>query len=175
MMKRMQWLGVLALVALALSVTGAQDEALKIGVVDMEQALSSTDEGKSAREELGRKEREARSQVEPMVDRFKALQEEIKGKKYVLSEEALFDKQVELAELKNKIETKMKELEGQLQIDQGRIVAPLRAKMLEIIEEIGKEQGFTLILERGTPGVIYTREALDITDLVISRFNKKKG
>ncbi len=174
-MKRMQWLGGLALVALALSVTGAQDEGLKIGVVDMEQALSSTDEGKSAREELGRKEREARSQVEPMVDRFKALQEEIKGKKYVLSEEALFDKQVELAELKNKIETKMKELEGQLQIDQGRIVAPLRAKMLEIIEEIGKEQGFTLILERGTPGVIYTREALDITDLVVSRFNKKKG
>ncbi|MDP6540550.1 MAG: OmpH family outer membrane protein, partial [Planctomycetota bacterium] len=121
----------------------------------------------------GRKEREARGQVEPMVERFQALQEEVKGKKYVLSEEALFEKQVELAELKNKIENKMKELEGQLQIDQGRIVAPLRAKMLEIIEGIGKEQGYTLILERGTPGVIYTREALDITDIVIGRFNKK--
>lgn len=173
MTRKIQWLLMAVLVAVALATTGAQDEGFKVGVVDMEQALSSTDEGKSAREELGRKEREARGQVEPMVERFQALQEEMKGKKYVLSEEALFEKQVELAELKNKIETKMKELEGQLQIDQGRIVAPLRAKMLEIIENIGKEQGFTLIIERGTPGVIYTREALDITDLVVGRFNKK--
>ena len=172
MTRRMQFFFVAALTALALAATGA-DDGLKIGVVDMEQALSSTDEGKSAREELSRKEREARSQVEPMVERFQALQEEVKGKKYVLSEEALFDKQVELAELKNKIETKMKELEGQLQIDQGRIVAPLRAKMLEIIEGIGKEQGFTLILLRDTPGVVYSREALDITDMVVARFNKK--
>ncbi|MAE93723.1 MAG: hypothetical protein CL910_03605 [Deltaproteobacteria bacterium] len=172
MTRRMQLFFVTALAVLALASTGA-DDGLKIGVVDMDQALSATDEGKSAREELGRKEREARGQVEPMVERFQALQEEVKGKKYVLSEEALFEKQVELAELKNKIENKMKELEGQLQIDQGRIVAPLRAKMLEIIEGIGKEQGYTLILERGTPGVIYTREALDITDIVIGRFNKK--
>jgi len=173
MRREFKWLGLVLLVSLALASTGAQDEAVKLGVVDVEQALSSTDEGKSAREELGRKEREARGQVEPMVERFQALQEEMKGKKYVLSEDALFNKQVELAELKNKIETKMKELEGQLQIDQGRIVAPLRAKMMEIIEAIGKEQGFTMIIERGTPGVMYTREALDITDLVVSRFNKK--
>lgn len=172
MTRRMQLFFVTALVVLAMASIGA-DEGLKIGVVDMDQALSSTDEGKSAREELARKEREARSLVEPLVERFQALQEEVKGKKYVLSEEALFQKQVELAELQNKIENKMKELEGQLQIDQGRIVAPLRAKMLQIIEGIGKEQGFTLILERRMPGVIYTREALDITDLVVGRFNKQ--
>ena len=172
MNRNIQFFFVVALVVLGLATTGA-DDGLKIGVVDMDQALSSTDEGKAAREELGRKEREARSQVEPMVERFQALQEETKGRKYVHSEEALFDKQVELAELKNKIENKMKELEGQLQIDQGRIVAPLRAKMLEIIEGVGKEQGFTIILDRNTPGVIYTREALDITDIVVGRFNKK--
>jgi len=173
MTRGMKWMVALAIAALALASTGAQDAGLKLGVVDMEQALSSTDEGKSAREELNRKQRDAQSQVEPLVARFEALREEMQGKKYVLSEEALFEKQVELAELKNKIENKMKELEGQMKIDQGRIVAPLRVKMLEIIEGIGKEQGFTLILERGMPGVIYTREALDITDVVIGRFNKK--
>jgi hypothetical protein len=26
---------------------------------------------------------------------------------------------------------------------------------------------------RGTPGLMYTREALDITDLVIAKFNEK--
>jgi hypothetical protein len=38
---------------------------------------------------------------------------------------------------------------------------------------VGKTQGFTLILRRGTPGVLYTREALDVTDLIIKRYNQK--
>jgi Skp family chaperone for outer membrane proteins len=75
--------------------------------------------------------------------------------------------------LQNKIDNKIKELQGQLKIDQGRLEAPLKAKLFEIVEEIGREQGFALILARETPGVMYSREALDITDLVIARFNKQ--
>ena len=41
------------------------------------------------------------------------------------------------------------------------------------MNEIGREQGFSLILVRGAPGVIYYKEALDITDVVIERFNKQ--
>lgn len=156
--------------------TGADDgPAVKIGVVDVDQALNATEEGKLAREEFSRKQREAETEVQPMVDRFRELQEELKGKKYVLSDDALFEKQVELAELKNKIDNKFSELEGQLKIEQGKMIAPLRAKLIGIIEDIGKEQGFTLIIGRNAPGVMYSREALDITDLVIERFNKSKS
>jgi outer membrane protein len=161
------------LVALMAWGSGAQDGPIKIAVVDVDKAINSTEEGKAAREEFARKRREADAEVQPLADRFQALQEELKGKRYVLSDEVLFDKQVELAELQNRIENKLKELEGQLKIDQGRLEAPLRAKLLEIVEEIGKEQGFTLIMRRDTPGVMYTREAIDITDEVVSRFDKK--
>jgi len=169
--RRILFVGLLALVAVGL--VAADEGGLKVGVVDVEQALNATDEGKAAREELARKQREADSQVQPMVDRYKELQEEVKSKRYVLSDEALFGKQADLLELQNKIDNKIKELQGQLKIDQGRLEAPLKAKLFEIVEEIGKEQGFTLILARETPGVMYTREALDITDQVIERFNKQ--
>jgi len=163
-------------VFLLFGVIGADgDPNVKIGVVDIDQALNSTDEGKAAREELSRKQREAESEVQPLVDRYQGLEEELKGKKYVLSDEALFDKQVELAELRNKIENKIKELEGQMKIEQGKLLAPLNAKMVVIIEEIGKEKGFTLILARNAQGVMYSREALDITDLVVEKFNKRAG
>ncbi|MDX1648642.1 MAG: OmpH family outer membrane protein [Myxococcota bacterium] len=162
----------LGLAALLVSSTGAQDEPMKVGVVDVDAVLNATEAGRAAREELSRKQREAEAQVQPMMERYNNLKEEIKGKKYVLSEEALFEKQVELAELQNKIENKLKELEGQLKIDQGRMIAPLENKLRQIIEDLGKEQGFTLILRRGAPGIMYTREALDITDLVVERFNK---
>ena len=165
---------VVALAGFVVWSMGADDgPAIKIGVVDVDQALNATDEGKAAREEFSRKQREAEAEVQPLVDRFRDLQEELKGKKYVLSDEALFEKQVELAEIKNKIDNKFSELEGQLKIEQGKMIAPLRTKLLGIIEQIGKDQGFTLIIGRDAPGVMYSREALDITELVIERFNKK--
>jgi outer membrane protein len=163
----------LALCALLVWGTAAQDDAIKIGIVDIDQAISSTDEGKAAREEFARKQREAEQQMQPLMDRYKGVEEELKAKKFVLSEEALFQKQLDLAEMRNLIQNKIKELEGQLQVDQKRLEGPLTAKLVEIITDVGKTQGFTLILRRGTPGVLYTREALDVTDLIIQRYNQK--
>ena len=163
----------LALGALLVWGTAAQDEPIKIGIVDIDQAISSTDEGKAAREEFARKQREAEAQMQPLMDRYKGVEEELKAKKFVLSEEALFQKQLDLAEMRNLIQNKIKELEGQLQVDQKRLEGPLTAKLVEIIADVGKTQGFTLILRRGTPGVLYTREALDVTDLIIKRYNQK--
>ncbi len=164
---------ILGLASVLLWGTAAQDEPIKIGIVDIDQAISSTEEGKAAREEFARKQRDAEAQLQPMYERYKALEDEIKAKKFVLSDEALFQKQLDLAEMRNQIQNKMKELEGQLQVDQKRLEGPLTAKLVDIIEEIGKTRGFTMILRRGTPGVLYTREALDITDLVIEKYNAK--
>ena len=166
---------IVVLGALALLVVGtaAQDEPIKIGVVDLDQAISSTEDGKAAREEMARKQREAEAQIAPLYERYQALDEDLKAKKFVLSDESLFQKQLDMAEVRNQIENKVKEIEGQLKVDQFRIQEPLRNKLQTIITEIGREQGFTLILQRGAAGVIYTREALDITDLVIAQYNKK--
>ena len=75
--------------------------------------------------------------------------------------------------MRNEIQSKLKEMEGQLPVDQKRLAGPLTAKLVEIIEDLGKSQGFTVILRRGSPGLLYTREALDITDTVIERYNAK--
>ncbi|UCE87748.1 MAG: OmpH family outer membrane protein [Deltaproteobacteria bacterium] len=163
---------VLGLVALLGTATAVRAEDVKIGIVDLDQALNATEEGKSAREELERKQREARSKVQPMVERFESLQQEIQGKKFVLSEEVLYQKQLDLIELRNEIESQMKELEGKLKVDQERIVGPLRKKLIDIVQKIGREGGYTVIIERGTPGLLYSREALDLTDSVIAQFDK---
>lgn len=176
MQKVSRWFPVLVLAAAAAWATAASDEQpLRIGVVDIDQAISSTEEGKAAREELSRKQREAETKVQPMIERYKALDEELKTKKFVLSDEALYQKQLDLAEMRNEIQSKMHEIEGQLQVDQKRLEGPLLAKLKDIIEELGKSQGFALILHRNAPGVLYAREGIDITSQVIERYNKKKG
>ena len=93
--KALVLLGVGAILAIG---TAASDGGVKIGVVDIDQAISSTEEGKAAREEFARKQRAAQGVVQPLLDRYKALEEEMKAKKFVLSDEALFQKQLDLVE-----------------------------------------------------------------------------
>ncbi len=151
----------------------AAAEEIKIAVVDLDQAINATDQGKKARDELQGKQKQAEGQLKPMYEKGKALMEEIQSKRFVLSEDALRKKQLDLAGIQNDLKSKGAELEGQFKIDYERLVGPLRDKLLGIITEFGKEQGYTMIIERNTPGVIYTKESLDITDQVVQRFNKK--
>jgi outer membrane protein len=163
----------LGLAAILVWGTAAQDEPLKIGIVDIDHAISSTAEGKAAREELARKQREAEAAIQPMIERMKEMQEDFQTKRFVISDEARFQKQLDLAEVQNEIESKVAELKGQLQVDEQRLKGPLLAKLGEIIEALGKDNGFTMILRRGAPGLLYSREALDVTDLVIEKYNQK--
>lgn len=172
-MRAKQAVILLGLAGLLFPSLGASEEPPKIAIVDLDQALASTEEGKAALEEMARKRREAEQKVQPMVDRFNGMKEELQAKKFVLADDALFQKQLDLAELQNEIQAKLKELDGQLKVDQERLYGPLRTKMVKIVGDVGREQGFTMIFERGSPGLLYTREAIDITDLVIARFNKK--
>jgi outer membrane protein len=125
--------------------------------------------------ELKGKATAAEGQLKPLADQMEGLQKEIEAKKFVLSQEALRDLQARALELQNRYESKGKELQNQLKIDQARLIVPLEEKLRTTIEKLGQEQGYTLILERQAPGLIhYAREAQDITDAVVTRFNSGK-
>ena len=152
---------------------GADDKGVKIGIVDLDQAVVATEEGKKAREEFDRKRREAEAQLQPMIEQFQEMMKEFEAKKFVLSDDALRTKQLDAAELRNRIESKQKEVQSQLELDRERLVGPLRTKLVDVVEKVGRDEGFSLIFMRNTPGIMYTREALDITDLIIKKFNEK--
>lgn len=151
---------------------GATEDRVKIGVVDLDQAITSTNEGRAAREEFDRKKRLAERELMPHMERYQQLLKEFEAKKFVLSDDARFQKQLDIAELQNLIENKRKEVQGQLQVDRERLIAPLQSKLMKVVEQVGRDEAFSLILHRSSPGIMYAREALDVTDLIIAKFNK---
>jgi outer membrane protein len=170
--QRLAWLLALGMLAAPLAVCAQE---VKIGFVDREKALFATEQGKRARDELQAKVTAAKSELQPLADRIQALQKEIEAKRFVLSQDALREMQAKLLEEQNRYESKGKELENQLKIDQARLVAPLEEKLKATIEMVGKEGGYALILERQVPGLVYyAREQHDITDAVVTRFNSTK-
>ena len=152
---------------------GAQDQPVTIGVIDVQQALVSTEGGKKVKEELERKVRAAESQLQPKIQRLQEMQKELQEMQPVLSKEALQKKQFDLVEQKSQLENEGQGLEQQLKLDQARLMQPLLEKFATIIDEIGREKGFALILERRDAGILFARETLDITDLAVAEFNKQ--
>ncbi len=153
-----------------------EDEMKKLGQ-DTQDVVPDADTDMLSRvnkhDELERKKREAEGSLQPLIERFQELAKEFDAKQFVLSDDARFQKSLDLQELRNEIENKQKHLQGQLEVDRERLVAPLRTKLVGIVEEVGRSEGFTLILMRNAPGLMYAREALDVTDLVIAKFNEK--
>lgn len=152
----------------------ATAEENKIGVVDLDQAIGATAEGKAAREELERKMRATELDMQPMIERYRTLTEEYQKKSVVLSPEKLREMQLDITELENQLKLKQDDFQSRLQLDRQRLVEPLMEKIQVTVNEVGRDNGFALILIRGAPGVLYYKEALDITDVVIERFNKDK-
>ena len=47
----------------------------------------------------------------------------------------------------------------------------LQKEVVELVQEIGKKEGYTLIVEKRTGGVVYAQPSTDITDSVIEAYN----
>jgi len=150
---------------------GATDDPVKVGFVDVEQVLATVESGKAAREELERKSRDAQGRLAPMVEQLESMQKELQAKQFVMSEEAVRTKQLDLVEVKNRYETRAQEEEGQFKIDQQRLIGPLLEKLESVIKEVGRDNKFSVILRIDAPSLVYAREALDITDLIVKTFN----
>ena len=117
--------------------------------------------------------RAAEAKMRPKYERLQQLQKEMQEMQHVLSKEALQSRQFDLVELNGQLENERTGLEQKFKLEQVRLLAPLQDKLQAVVDEIGRKGGFSLILVRAAPSIIYAREALDITDRVVEAFNKK--
>jgi outer membrane protein len=54
---------------------------------------------------------------------------------------------------------------------ENRIISRIQKEVVELVQEIGKKEGYTLIVEKRTGGVVYAPTSIDITDAVIQIYN----
>ena len=65
--------------------------------------------------------------------------------------------------------------EQEMQQAYGEVMDGLISKMKKICETLGKERGYTIILEINEGGVVYSNAALDITAEVVKRYDAQAG
>jgi len=144
----------------------------KLAVVDQRRALLSSEGGKAAETTLSQLEDKKKKELEPRSSRCKKLQEEVEAQRFVLSDEAIQERMIEFQSCQRDLERDFQAAKDELAVQNRKLLAPLAKKLEEAVKEIGKAKGFDLVLDRSTPGVIYSTDSLDITELVIKRLNE---
>lgn len=153
----------------------AQAGNVKVAVIDVERILLESNRGKAALAEI--ESLRAQKQEEGT-----AKQQEISDLRQRLAEGRLSLSEDKLAELRKQAEDRMIALQ-RFQDDANRELAKKRDEVLKTIEdsvfpvinELGKEGGYTLVFNKFSSGLVYADEAVDITQQVIERYNQRSG
>ncbi len=161
----------IAIVVGIVALAGAAE--LKIAYVDLQRALNDCQAGKDAKEQLKKTFEGKNKDIQQKERAIKALQDEIKAKQTVLSEEALQKKQDELDRLMRDYKRAVQDLKEDLAKKEAQYRDQILKDLLGIVNRLGKEKGYTIIFER-VPGVLlYIDDRYDITDEVIKIYDQQ--
>lgn len=150
-------------------------QATRIAVVDLQRALNETEDGRRAKARLKRLFKRRQQALDKRQQELKALKEEIERQKNVLSREALQKRVEEYQKAFVELQSTYVEYQRELAQKEAQLTREIIARMERILRRIGQSEGYTLIVERNEAGVVWVPRNLDLTDVVIQRYNRGQG
>jgi outer membrane protein len=143
--------------------------------VDLQRALNETEDGRQAKARLKRLFKRRQQDLDKRQGELKTLKEDIERQKNVLSREALQTRVEEYQKAFIELQSTYVEYQRELAQKEAELTRVIIARMERILRRIGQSEGYTLIVERNEGGVVWVPTNLDITDLVIQRYNAGEG
>lgn len=142
-----------------------------IAIVDTTRAAANSSEGRQAEKVLTDLQEKKRSEFQPKQDELKRKAEELESQRFVLSEEALQERQFDLVKMRNDLERQLDAAKEEFEIEQRKLMQPILKRIQSVVNEVAKDEGYDLVIEKTSPGVLFFSDGLDITDQVIERLN----
>jgi len=176
---RNTWTVGLVTVALMLLLGGnvARSDAAgsRIGYVDVQRVIVRSVAGVAAREQLEKDKVTMQKDVDNRKIEVDKLREEMEKRGLVLSAESRREKEETLQRKVRDLRRLAEDLEKELQKKEQQATQRILQELTGIIEKMGKERGFLLIVERRSGGVIYGDPEGDVTDEVIKLYDQEKA
>jgi outer membrane protein len=163
---------IVALAAFLFVSTSAAD-GTKVGTIDLQGALLQTEDGMSAAATL--KNYTVKRQAD-LDRRQKALQREqgdLEKQSRVLSRGSLMRRTEHWQRRMVDVQSKYIEYNKQLQKKQAQFMQPIMQKMFSVVRRVASSKSFDIIVDKAA--VPYSRADLDITDMVVQRYNGSGG
>jgi len=165
---------VLAALALAIAVPQAARAAeLKIGYVNLQQAVSEVEEGKAARETLKKEFDVKQKQLDDKQNELKRMKEDLDKQMVVMSDDAKREKAMEFERKVNELQQLYVQMQKDLQEREREMMKVLFDKMEVVIKDIAAAEGYNYVFEQQNAGLMVAPPAANMTQELVRRYNAK--
>ena len=163
------WLAVVVLV-FSSSPVFAQ-EKIKVGFIDIQRVIAESQAGKRAKERFQAQVKKAEGDVVKERQDLERLRAELDKKGPLLKEEERRNLEADLQRRSVTLQRAMSDYQQELQQKNNEIMSDILKELEQIVNEVGKADKFTLILERSQ--ILYSDQGIDITSKVIETYNSR--
>ncbi|GIV37021.1 MAG: cationic outer membrane protein OmpH [Cyclobacteriaceae bacterium] len=168
----MKHLSALALVLFTALLSQAQTPAVKVGFADVEYIFSQMPESKTIESELQALQAQLKKQIDAKVADFQKKLAEYQQFGANVPEAVRQNTERELRQMQENIEKLQQDAQAEMQRKQTQLMEPVYQKVGKAIEDVAKENGFSIILNNQISGldvILYGDEKLDVSDLVLKK------
>jgi outer membrane protein len=182
------WLTVGTLLAAALTAiasgTGAQTPApaaapagplARIAYIDVQRVLARSAAGVAAREQLEREKATMQREMDGKRGELEKLRDELEKKGALLTADVRRDKQEQFERKRRDAARLADDFQKELQKKESALLQKVLQEVSGIIERVGKERNYYLIVEKRGAGVVYAAADADLTDEIIRAYDQQGG
>lgn len=164
-----------ALCVLIASGAAQAQEAIKVAFVDMQRALNESKAGKKALGELQKLMEERKVGLQKQKEAIEKKKDELDKQGLLLNEETRKSRETEVRTLERDYTRTLSDLKEEFGRRESEYTDGIRKELLRVIEKIGKEGGYTLVLERQYSAILYAPPTIDLTETLIKRYDADGG
>lgn len=164
----------LCLFAAALTLGSAQ-QSPKIGVINSQEVLEKSAEGKRVIARLQEKDKSNQAALSKFDEEIRQLETRINTQRLTLSEEALYNMTADLQRKQTERKRVAEDATRDFQDMQMKLFNKVQSELIPIIEAMGKEKGIDLVFDLARSGAVYFNPAIDLTEDVIQRYDASKA
>lgn len=148
-------------------------QQIKIGLIDIQKAISDSQQGKKAREKFQVQVKKVEADMSRQKQEVEKIKADIDKKGPLLKED---DRRKLEADLQKKYvvyQRDLRDFQEELQQKEREITTEILKELEGVVVEVGKSEKFTLILERSQ--LLYSDQGIDITSRVVELYNSRSG
>jgi outer membrane protein len=171
-MKKVLVLAVSLAVVCLFRVSLATAQPAKIAVIDLDKFQKTSKSFQKAGAVFKKKLEDLQKKLDDERNAVAKLEEEFKKQSMMLSLDAQEDKRRELEKKRRYYKYLYDEFSQEMKETETEAIKKVMQELEKVVEKIGQKEGYTLIVEKRTPGLIYFNKTMDITDRVIEAYDK---
>lgn len=143
----------------------------KVGVINLQQAIANTQEGKKAFTDIQKKYQPRQQDLQRQQQEIQALQEQLQKQAATLSDEERLRLSRELEEKQKLFKRAQEDATAEYQADNQDALRRLGRKMVQIINDYAQKNGYSLILEEAQVQPYFLTPDVDLTEIIAKRYD----